>query len=301
MDRLLQTVVVGFGNGSIYALLAVGFVVIYKSTLVINFAQPALMIAGGLATSLLAVTLGWPFWLAVITAVAISAGIGMIAERLALRPMVGKPVFVAAIVTLGVDVILRNLENRVIGSFIRPIGDPWGLDVIQPAGVTIFTRDIAAIVVTAIVVSALFAFFKYSRIGLAMRATAFDQEVALAQGISVGTVFSLSWAIAGGLAALAGIFIGTKSGIEQTTFAQAFKALPAIILGGLDSVGGAVVGGLAVGLFEAFFSTYQGSQPGQYAAWLGNNFSTVSPYLIMLLVLLVRPYGLFGTPEIERV
>lgn len=301
MDRFLQTLVVGLGNGSIYALLAVGFVVIYKSTLVINFAQPALMIAGALATSILAVSLGWPFWLAVVVAVVLTAGVGMLSERLALRPMVGKPAFVAAIVTLGVDIILRNIENRIIGSNIRAMGDPFALNTIKPGGVIIFTRDLATIAVTVVVVVALFAFFKYSRIGLAMRATAFDQEVALAQGISVGTVFSLSWAIAGALAALAGVFIGMKSGIEQTTFAQAFKALPAIILGGLDSVGGAVVGGLAVGIIEALFASYQGSQPGQYAAWLGNNFSTVSPYLIMLLVLLVRPYGLFGTPEIERV
>ena len=301
MERLLQALAVGLGNGSIYALLAIGFVVIYKSTLVINFAQPALMIAGGLLVSILAVSLGWNFYLAVLVAVIATAILGLIVERLALRPLVGKPVFVAAIVTLGVDIVIRNIEGRIIGPFIRPVGDPWANDTFNVAGATIFQRDVAAFLVAGVLVAALFAFFKYSRIGLAMRATAFDQEVALAQGINVGTVFALSWAIAGALAAVAGLFIGTKAGIEQTTFAQGFKALPAIILGGLDSVGGAVIGGLAVGVVEAFFATYQGTLPGQYLGWLGNNFSTVSPYLIMLLVLLVRPYGLFGTPEIERV
>lgn len=301
MERLLQTLVLGLGNGSIYALLAIGFVVIYKSTLVINFAQPALMIAGGLAVSVFAVSMGWNFYLAVLVAVVFTAVLGLIIERLALRPLVGKPVFVAAIVTLGVDIVIRNIEGRIIGPFIRPVGDPWRNNTLRIEGVTVFERDLAAIIVAAVLVSALFAFFKYSRIGLAMRATAFDQEVALAQGINVGTVFALSWAIAGALAAVAGVFIGTKAGIEQTTFAQGFKALPAIILGGLDSVGGAVIGGLAIGVVEALFATYQGTQSGQYLGWLGNNFSVVSPYLIMLLVLLVRPYGLFGTPEIERV
>jgi branched-chain amino acid transport system permease protein len=147
-----------------------------------------------------------------------------------------------------------------------------------------------------VIVVLLFAFFKYSRMGLAMRATSFDQEVALAQGISVGTVFALSWAIAGALAAVAGAFIGT-GGIDQTTWIQALKALPAIILGGLDSIGGAVVGGFAVGLVEALVATYQ----GQYAPWLGNNFAVVSPYVLMLLVLMIKPYGLWGTPEVERV
>lgn len=301
MERLVQAVAVGLGNGSIYALLAIGFVVIYKSTLVINFAQPALMIAGGLLVSILVVGMGWSFYVAVVLAIVFTAVLALIIERLALRPLVGKPVFVAAIVTLGVDIVIRNIEGRVIGPFIRPVGDPWANSTINVGGATIFERDIAAFLTAAVLVAALFAFFKYSRIGLAMRATAFDQEVALAQGINVGTVFALSWAIAGALAAVAGVFIGTKAGIEQTTFTQGFKALPAIILGGLDSVGGAVIGGLAVGVVEALFATYQGTLPSQYLGFLGNNFSTVSPYLIMLLVLLVRPYGLFGTPEIERV
>jgi branched-chain amino acid transport system permease protein len=158
-------------------------------------------------------------------------------------------------------------------------------------------RHLAMMVATALVVGVLFVFLKYSRAGLAMRATAADQETALAHGVSVGRVFALSWAIAGGLAALAGMFAGTQAGVDQSTWVIALKALPAIILGGLDSVGGAVVGGLAVGVVESLVGEYQ----NQYLPWLGNNFSVVSPYVLMLAVLLVRPYGLFGTPEIERV
>jgi branched-chain amino acid transport system permease protein len=132
---------------------------------------------------------------------------------------------------------------------------------------------------------------------LAMRAVAYDQEVALAQGISVGSVFALSWAIAGGLAALAGVFVATGAGVDQQLWVIALKALPAIILGGLDSLGGAVVGGLAVGVVESLVGTYQ----GDVAPWLGPNFALVAPYVLMLVVLLVRPYGLFGSKEVERV
>lgn len=297
MTRLAQALITGLGAGTVYALLALGFVIIYKSTLVISFAQPALMVAGAILVTYLTMSFGLSFFLAVLLAMLFTAVLALVVERLALRPMVGKPVFVVAIITLGVDIAIRVVVNRFIGLNVRQVGDPWGLRVVQLGEVIVEQRYLAMVVTGAVVVTVLFLFFKYSRIGLAMRATAFDQETALAQGISVGTVFALSWAIAGALAALAGTFVGTGAGIDQQTWIVALKALPAIILGGLDSLGGAVVGGLAVGLVEALFATYQ----GQYAPWLGSNFSVVSPYVLMLIVLLVRPYGLFGTPEIERV
>jgi branched-chain amino acid transport system permease protein len=297
VTQLLQSVTAGLGAGSIYALLAVGFVIIYKSTLVISFAQPALMVAGAMSVAYFRFTWELPFFVALVLGAAAAAIIALVAERVTLRPMVGKPVFVVAIITLGLDIVIRVIVNRFIGLNIQPVGDPWGLSVVQAGGVTIQQRHLAAMAVTSVLITALFAFFKYSRVGLAMRATAFDQEIALAQGISVGTVFALSWAIAGALAAVAGTFVGTGSGIDQQTWIVALKALPAIILGGLDSIGGAVIGGLAVGVFESLMQTYQGT----YMPWLGTNFSVVSPYLLMLVVLLVRPYGLFGTPEVERV
>jgi branched-chain amino acid transport system permease protein len=220
-----------------------------------------------------------------------------VVERLAMRPMVGKPVFVVAIITLGVDIVIRVVVNSFIGREVRQVGDPWGLATVSLGGITVEKRYVAMIITTAVLVTALFLFFRYSRIGLAMRATAFDQEVALAQGISVGTVFALSWAIAGALAAVAGMFVGTGAGVDQQTWIVALIALPAIILGGLDSVPGAVLGGLVIGVVQSLVGTYQGS----YAPWLGQNFAVVAPYVVMLLVLLVRPYGLFGTREVERV
>lgn len=297
MTDLFEHVIRGLGTGSIYALLAIGFVIIYKSTLVISFAQPALMVSGAVMVTYLTGNFGIAFWWAVPIAMALTALLGLVIERTALRPMVGKPVFVIAIITIGVDIAIRVVVNRFIGLGARQVGDPWGLNLYDVAGIQIQQRHVWMMLITAVVVTVLFAFFKYSRIGLAMRATAFDQETAMAQGISVAAVFALSWAIAGALAALAGTLAGTRVGVDQQSWVLALKALPAIILGGLDSVGGAVVGGLAVGVVEALVGRYQAA----YFPWLGANFALVSPYVLMLIVLLVRPYGLFGTPEIERV
>lgn len=295
MDEFLASLVRGLGTGSVYALLAMGFVIIYKSMRVISFAQPALMVTGAVLVSYLVADL--TFWIAVPVAVLAVAGLALVVERLALRPMIGKPVFVISIITLGVDIVIRVVVNIFIGRDVRQVGDPWGLSTLDLGGIAVQQRYLAMLLVTGAVVLALFAFFRYSRTGLAMRAASFDQETALAQGISVGSVFAVSWAIAGGLAALAGVFVGTGGGVDQQTWIIALKALPAIILGGLDSVGGAVVGGLVVGVVESVVGTYQ----GDYAPWLGQNFAVVSPYVVMLLVLLVRPYGFFGTREVERV
>jgi branched-chain amino acid transport system permease protein len=295
VTEFLQSLVRGLGTGSVYALLAIGFVIIYKSTRVISFAQPAFMVTGAVAVAYLVQAMS--FYVAVLLAVALTIVLALGVERAAIRPMIGRPAFVVAIITIGVDVVVRVVVNGFIGRDVRQVGDPWGLSTWEIAGVSVQRRYLAMLVTTAVIVAALFVFFKYSRIGLAMRATAADQETALAQGISVGMVFALSWAIAGGLSAIAGVFVGTGAGIDQATWIVALKALPAVILGGLDSVGGAVVGGLAVGVVESLVGTYQ----GDYAPWLGNNFAVVSPYVLMLLVLLVRPYGLFGTREVIRV
>jgi branched-chain amino acid transport system permease protein len=294
--RFLGALFGGLGQGSAYALIALGFVVIYRSTKVISFAQPSLMVAGATAVSYLAAggDALLPFWVAVPVAMLLTGLLAAGVERVALRPMVGKPVFTVAIITIGVDIVLRVIVNRFIGVNIRAVGDPWGLSVVTVGGIPLQVRFLAMMAALTLVIAVLGAFFRYARVGLAMRATAHDQEVALAQGISVGSVFALSWAIAGALAALAGMFVGTSSGIDQNTWIIALKALPAIVIGGLDSIGGAVVGGLVVGLVEALVATYQPS-------WLGENFALVSPYVLLLLVLLVRPYGLFGTREVERV
>jgi branched-chain amino acid transport system permease protein len=298
MEELASSTVRGVGQGSLYALLGLGFVIVFKGTRVVNFAQPVLMILGAYFTSAFAVDSGVPFGLAVVLAVAATALLGIVIERIAMRPMIGEPPFSAAMVTVGVFFVLQVIAADLIGLEQRQVGDPWGLDRSHIAGITVFHTDIARIAIAAAVVAGLAAFFKYTRWGLAMRATAFNQETALAQGVPVGRMFGLSWALAGALGALAGMLVGLGgAGFDQTTTLVALKALPAIILGGLDSIRGAIVGGVVIGLAEAYTKTYQADA----FPWMGANFDQVVPYLVMLIVLLVRPYGLFGTPEIQRV
>jgi branched-chain amino acid transport system permease protein len=298
VEELIASIVRGLGIGSTYALLAVGFVIIYRATDVVNFAQPALMILGAYYTSLYVFNLGLPFPVAVVGAMLTMAVIAALAERIALRPMVGEPPFSAAMVTVGVFFVLLVLAFRLIGTNVITVGDPWGLERMDVLGIRVFQVDVAKFVISMIAIAAVGIFLKRSRVGLAMRATALDQEVALAQGVNVGRMFGLSWAMSGALAALAGMLIGTGSGgVDATTALVALKALPVIILGGLDSIQGSVYAGLIIGVAESLTRTYQ----PEFAPFLGANFDVVVPYLIMIVVLMVRPYGLFGTPEVQRV
>jgi branched-chain amino acid transport system permease protein len=295
MTEAVQILSRGLGLGSVYALLALGFVIIYKSTRVISFAQPAFMLAGAVLVTYLVGPLG--FFLALPLAAAGTAVLALGVERVAVRPMVGRPAFTVAIITLGIDVVVRVVATAFIGIDIRQVGDPWGLKPTVLLGVEVQQRHLAMIATTALLVTVLFAFFRFTRMGLAMRAAAYDQEAALAQGVSVGAVFALSWGIAGALAAVGGTFAAIGGSVESTLWVIALVALPVIILGGLDSLAGAVVGGLVVGVLQEVVATYQRSFP----QWLGGNVSIITPYVVMFLVLLVRPYGLFGTREVERV
>ena len=297
MTQFLQATVNGLSLAAIYALIAVGFVVIYKSTQVLSFAQPALVIAGAYFVSYFAFTLGWNFWLGLGLAILIAVGMGLFIERSALRPMIGKPVFSVAILTIGIDIAIRTVINDLIGVDFRGVGSPW-TGQWDWGGAVVRHAQAATIVITVLLVVGTVLFFRYSRLGLAMRAAAFDQEVALAQGISVAVVFAVAWGMAGGLAAVAGMLIGTSfAGVSAGSAFVALKALPAIVVGGIDSLMGAVVGSLIIGLAEAYSATYQA---GNFD-FLGSNFSQVVPWLVMFIVLLVRPYGIFGTKEVERV
>jgi branched-chain amino acid transport system permease protein len=298
MTQLIQALFNGLSLAAVYALLALGFVIIYKSMQVLSFAQPGLMLVGGLWVVHFSHRQGLNYFLAVAIAVAAAGLLGVVIEWLALRPMVGKPVFAVAIMTIGIDVILRMEALDKFGDEFAPTGDPWGIGASTVAGITFGHRRLAAIVVALVIVSILLAFFRYSRMGLAMRATAFDQEVALTQGVSVSTVFALSWAIAAMLATFAALFVNLDTGsLSPNDFPFALRALPVVVIGGLDSIGGALIAAVIVGLVEQLTSVYA----PQYFDWVGPGFAQVVPYLVMFVVLLVRPYGLFGTEEVERV
>lgn len=297
MTQFLQATVNGVAIGAIYALLALGFVIIYKSTQVLSFAQQGLTVLGAFWVVYFSSVLDLNFWVAVPLAMVLSAAVGIGIERVMLRPMVGKPVFSVAVLTIGLNIVILVIAFDLIGVNIRSLGDPWGLKSLSIGDLTVSHRNVATIVTAVVLVAALLAFFRYTRFGLAMRATAIDQEVALAQGVKVTRVFAAAWAMAAVLATVAGVFLGAGTGVAPAIGARAIRALPAAVVGGLDSIAGAIVGGLIIGLFEAYSATYQ----AEYLGFLGANFSNVVAWVVMFVVLLVRPSGLFGTVEVERV
>ncbi len=310
VEKLVNAIGSGIALGAIYALLSLGFVIIFKATQVVNFAQGAIAALGAYFVVYFATVVNvpgrwiegvspWIQWtLSAIVAIAFTALIGIILERVTIRPMIGQPLFAVAIITLGLDLIIRAVTNDFMDNSIRGLGDPWGASLYEVGPIRIAYTQMITVGVLIAVVLLLVAFFR-SRTGIAMQATAFDQEAAMAQGISVGKVFAIAWAIGAVLAAIGGIFSSVApraAGVSPLTAFVAFRAFPAVIIGGLDSITGAIFGGMLIGLAEVFAGTYLGS-----VSWLGVGFSGNVPWILMMIVLLVRPYGLFGTEEIRRV
>ena len=297
-DDLLQTAFSGLALGCKYALIALGFSVVFKATGVINFAQASLVLLGAYLTFNFAQTWDLNFYLALVMAMAVGALVGVATEASVLRWLVGQPPAALIMVTIGLLFVLNNVVTAIWGPDNRNLGDPWGIKTRDVVGVTVADRDVWTIGFTAVVVTAFFVFFRYSTLGLAMRAAAFDPEAAMAQGIPARRVHRVAWAIAGMVAALAGATLAAGAGqLSPATGALALVAFPAIILGGLDSPLGAVVGGVIIGLVQQFTALLA----PEYFDWVGDSFERVSPYLVMIVILLIRPYGLFGTREVRRV
>ena len=295
MQNFAQLLIGGISLGAVYALLALGFVLVFKATGVINFAYPALLLVGAYATARAGEL---PFPVAAILGIGAAVVIAALVDLVLVRRMRGGSVIAVSIMTIGVGVLLQTEIIRRIGIDVLPIGDPWGSEVVTLGGLTIPQTRIAALVVGLGLIACFFAWFKFSVWGVAMRATAEDHETAALMGIPGGRISAASWAVAGGLAAVAGLFVTMfpSPGLEPTTSAVALRAFPAAIIGGLDSTGGAVVGGLVIGVTEVLTQGYEG-----HLTFLGLGFHAVMPYLVMVLVLLVRPTGLFGTRELHRV
>jgi branched-chain amino acid transport system permease protein len=297
--ELLQNLFSGVALGCKYALVALGFVIVFKATGVINFAQASFVLVGGYLTYNASQTWGFNFYVALLMSMVGGALLGILLEALVLRRMVGEAPFTLVMVTIGLLFIIDNVVTAIWGPDNKNLGDPWGLDVREVGDVIVAVKDIWTIVFTALVLTAFFLFFRYSTLGLAMRATALDQEAAMAQGISARRVYRASWGIAGAVAALAGTTLAAGSAALQPGIGLiALVAFPAMILGGLDSPLGAVVGGIIIGIVQQL-TALLGAEG--YIDWAGSSFELVSPYLVMILILLVRPYGLFGTKEVRRV
>ena len=306
MITFLQATFEGLSLGAVYSLVAIGFVLIYKATDVLSFAQPALVVVGAGLISALAVDRGVPFWIAFFVGILLTGIIGLVMERTFLRPMVGEPVFSVAILTIGIDILLRTVLNNWIGLNPRYLGDPFqsfgNFGSVNVGGVTLKYLEIAALFTGVALIILLSVFFKRSKYGVAMMATSYDQEAALAQGINVGRIFGLVWLISGVLAGFAGFFItGGFNTLTQASFLSALRVLPAVAIGGLDSIPGAVIGSLIIGLTQGYVAYYQLMLEGVIGFSLGSGFSLIAPYLIMFFILIFRPDGLFGTKEVERV
>jgi branched-chain amino acid transport system permease protein len=297
-DDLLQTGFSGLAVGCKYALIALGFSVVFKATGVINFAQASLVLLGAYLTFNFAHTWEMNFYVSLVLAMLCGALLGVAIEALVLRRLVGESPAAVIMVTIGLLFVLDNVATAVWGPDNHNLGDPWGIRTRELVGVTVADRDLWTIGFTAVAVAGFFVFFRYSTLGLAMRAAAFDPEVAMAQGIPARRVYRVAWAIAGLVAALAGATLAAgASQLSPATGALALVAFPAIILGGLDSPLGAVVGGVIIGLVQQFTALLA----PEYFSWVGESFERVSPYLVMIVILLIRPYGLFGTKEVRRV
>ncbi|MDG4860062.1 branched-chain amino acid ABC transporter permease [Streptomyces sp. T-3] len=296
MTTFLELLLNGISMGSVYALIALGFVVIFKATEVVNFAHASLLLAGGYITAILHDDIG--FWPALIVGVAGAALVGAAIEFLVMRRYRGSDHSVLAIVTIGVDILLVTDLTRRIGTSVLTVGDPWGDTVVPLGPVHIAQTRIAALIAAALLITAFLLAFRFTSWGVAMRAAAESAETAALMGVRLGRVSLSAWAVAGGLAAVAALFLTVfpTPGLERSTSFAAMKAFPAAILGGLDSTTGALVGGLIVGVTESLATGYQGD-----LTFLGRGLGDLGPYLVMVVILLVRPAGLFGTKELARV
>jgi branched-chain amino acid transport system permease protein len=296
VTQFLSLLVSGISLGAIYALIALGFVVIFKSSEVVSFMHGSLLLLGAYLVVRLQEPLG--FWLGSLVAILLTGLLGLLIDRVLLARLRGAPVISLAILTIGLDIFLSTELTREIGSDILNIQHPWGGRVLHLGSVGITENRAVAILVAAVLIGLFFLAFKYSSWGVAMRAAAEDGEAAALMGIRLGRVSALAWVVGAGLAAVAGIFlVGSPTpGVTPAVGATALRAFPAAILGGLDSTGGALVGGLVIGVTETLASGYQ-----EQIAFLGRGFGAVVPYIVMILVLLVRPSGLFGTRELTRV
>jgi branched-chain amino acid transport system permease protein len=299
MAYFIQLAFAGVALGCIYALIGLGFSIIYKASDVINFSQGEMLLVGAYVVSSGVFNWHLPFLVALLLGIVITVLIGVLFQRFILQRMIGRPVFSILMITIGLDIILRALILVIWGSNPVPAASPFNITAgINSFGVYFGANDIWTIIVTILVCAALFIFFRFTKYGLSMRATALDQETALAMGINIRAIYALAWGLSAAIATIGGVFLAIGNfSIDPTLGGTALLAFPAIILGGLDSVSGAVVGGIIIGLAEVLTAGYESSA----ASFLGAGIHEITPYIIMILVLLIRPYGLFGTKKVERI
>ncbi|PKO66163.1 MAG: branched-chain amino acid ABC transporter permease [Betaproteobacteria bacterium HGW-Betaproteobacteria-16] len=290
MGYFIELVVSGLAVGAIYGLVAMGFAVIYKATGIVNFAQGEMGMLSAYSTWALATTLGTGSLLTVLLAVVIGAVLGLVCERLIMRPMLGEPVLSVVLVTVGLAVVLRSVVTIVWGASPHKFEVAGADDIVQIGDIGLRVSQLGVLGALLLAVAGFWYFLGHSRFGVAMRAVAADEKTARLMGVSTARVQAVAWASASGLAGLAGALFAVIYGLTPTVFELGLKAFPATVLGGFDSVLGSGVSGLIIGVFENLVGGY-----------LSSTLKDVAGFTLILVVLMVRPYGLFGEKRIERV
>lgn len=292
---LTQFLVNGLVVGSLYGLVAMSFVLVYKASRVVNFAQGEFLLVGAWTCWWLLQACKLPFAVSFLIVMGGMTVLGLLIQVVVLRPLVGQPIISVIMVTIGMSVFLQAITKLVFGSTAQTYPDIIEQKTTVFFGMAFETIYLVSAVVAACAMAAFGWLFKYTKVGLAMRATAFDQQVASSLGIPVRNMFAVSWAISAVVSGFAGIVVGAVSGVSSGLSAIGLKVFPAVILGGMDSIVGAIVGGVLVGLIENLAEFAD----GQYLH-LGNLF-TIVPFYVLVVVLMIKPYGLFGTRAIERI
>ena len=283
--QLLQLLIGGVAQGCIYGLIALGFVLIYKATETVSFAQGDLMMVGAFGGLLTMTLMGFPFWVSVLAAVIGMGLFGVLLERLVIRPILGQPAFSIVMLTIGVGYVLRGVITMIpnIGTDTHSLAVPYAGQVLNMGGLVLAAEQLVIIGVTAVLCGGLFAMFKYSKLGIAMQASSQNQLAAYYMGIPVKRLNGLVWGLAAGVAAIAGLLLAPITFVHANMGFIGLKAFPAAVVGGFGSLPGAIVGGLVIGVVEALSGFY-----------LPEGFKDIAPYIVVLLMLMVKPNGLFG-------
>ncbi len=283
--QVLQVLVSGIAQGCIYGLIALGFVLIYKATETVSFAQGELMMVGAFLGLALMAALGFPFWLSVLSTIAAMGVFGILLERVVIRPILGQPAFSIVMLTIGIGYVARGAITMIpnVGTDTHTLPVPYRNEAIQLGGVVFALEQLAVIAVTAILCLALYLLFRYSKVGIAMQASSQNQLAAWYMGIPVKRLNGLVWGLAAAVAAVAGLLLAPITFIHANMGFIGLKAFPAAVVGGFGSLPGAIVGGLIIGIVESMSGFF-----------LPEGFKDVAAYVVVLAMLMIRPNGLFG-------
>lgn len=295
MTYFLQLVVTGFSLGMVYALIAIGFVIILKCSEAFNIAQGHFVMIGGYLGYTFLVPLGLPIWASILASIAVAIIMGLLIERLILRPLVGQPVLAVIMMTIALAVILEGMATLIWGGEYKAYHGVLPTLALNIGDISLPSESLIGLIVSVICVVIFMFLFRFTKIGLAMRATAEDLQVVQSLGIKTTTVYAFSWVIAAIVGVIGGILLGGVSGVMTSLSEIGLKALAVVLLGGVNSIGGAIFAGIILGVLEQIAAGYLDP------LLPGGGLSNVFPFIVMIIVLIFRPHGLFGLATIERI